>query len=498
MFTFVVCSVFKNESHILEEWINHYLLHGVDHFYLVNDFSTDNFLSIIEKYKEKITLYHNDIITKNVGRQCLIYEKYFIPIKNNSKWISILDMDEFLYSPNEINLKNILLKYDNYSELVVNWLHFTGNDHILQPLSVVEGFTKRAIYNPTNTYITSHKTIIKSSNLIKFNIHDNIFNGSSYNFTINENSIPELVINHYNLQSKEFYINIKGTRGDINNWFNHVNLKRNEDFYNLLDLNEKVDLELYKQNKQIIYNIKQNKIDSSDEVTVLLTSCNRPKLLDLTLESFIKYNTYPIKEFIILDDSGIINCNEDILKKYKSYLKIHSLYNKQNIGQMKSIDKLYSYVKTKYIFHCEEDWEFLERGFIEKSMKIFKENPNEKIYTIWLRPHHETSGHPIIYDTLNRGYYLMKKDYSYFDNGIKYTWGGITFNPGLRKTLDCLKFHPYLFNCEYTKGNNKMYFGEYSINTKYTDDGYYSYILDLPTGHVNHIGWGHHIERINE
>jgi hypothetical protein len=50
MFTFVICSVFKNESHILEEWINNYLLHGVDHFYLVNDFSTDNFLSIIEKY----------------------------------------------------------------------------------------------------------------------------------------------------------------------------------------------------------------------------------------------------------------------------------------------------------------------------------------------------------------------------------------------------------------------------------------------------------------
>jgi len=497
MFTFVVCSVFKNESHILEEWINHYLLHGVEYIYLVNDFSTDNFLPIIEKYKEYITLYHNDIITENVGRQCLIYEKYFIPIKNNSKWISILDMDEFLYSPNEINLKNILLKYDNYSQLVVNWLHFTGNDHILQPLSVVESFTKRAIYNPMNTYITSHKTIIKSSNLIKFNIHDNIFNGSSYNFTINENSIPELVINHYNLQSKDFYINIKGTRGDCDNWFNHVNLKRNEDFYNLLDLNEKVDLELYKQNKEIIYNIKQNKIDSSDDVTVLLTSCNRTKLLDSTLESFIKYNTYPIKEFIILDDSGIINCNEDVLKKYKSYLKIHSLYNKQNMGQMKSIDKLYSYVKTKYIFHCEEDWEFLERGFIEKSMKIFKENPNEKIYTIWLRPHHETSGHPIIYDNLNRGYYLMKKDYSYFDNGIKYTWGGITFNPGLRKTLDCLKFHPYLFNCEYIN-NGKMFVGEYTINKKYTEDGYYSYILDLPTGHVKHIGWGHHIERLNE
>ena len=66
---------------------------------------------------------------------------------------------------------------------------------------------------------------------------------------------------------------------------------------------------------------------------------------------------------------------------------------------------------------------------------------------------------------------------------------GSSYNPGLRKTLDCLKFHPYLFNCEYIN-NGKMFVGEYTINKKYTEDGYYSYILDLPTGHVKHIGWG--------
>jgi len=55
IYNFVVCSVFKNESHILEEWINHYLFHGVDHIYLVNDFSTDNYLDIINKYSSKVT-----------------------------------------------------------------------------------------------------------------------------------------------------------------------------------------------------------------------------------------------------------------------------------------------------------------------------------------------------------------------------------------------------------------------------------------------------------
>jgi hypothetical protein len=88
------------------------------------------------------------------------------------------------------------------------------------------------------------------------------------------------------------------------------------------------------------------------------------------------------------------------------------------------------------VFHCEEDWEFLQPYFIEKSMAIFNANPNEKIFTIWLRPHNDTSGHPIILDNANRGYFLMHPQFSYVSKGNRYTWCGVTFNPGLRKTED--------------------------------------------------------------
>jgi hypothetical protein len=69
MYNLILCAVFKNESHILSEWIQHYLCRGVEHIYLINDYSTDNFLPIINKYSSKVTLFHNDIVTKNVGRQ---------------------------------------------------------------------------------------------------------------------------------------------------------------------------------------------------------------------------------------------------------------------------------------------------------------------------------------------------------------------------------------------------------------------------------------------
>ena len=51
-----------------------------------------------------------------------------------------------------------------------------------------------------------------------------------------------------------------------------------------------------------------------NNITVVLTSCNRPKELTPTLISFFKYNTYPIKKIIIIDDSGINGCIEECLK----------------------------------------------------------------------------------------------------------------------------------------------------------------------------------------
>jgi hypothetical protein len=34
------------------------------------------------------------------------------------------------------------------------------------------------------------------------------------------------------------------------------------------------------------------------------------------------------------------------------------------IGQVNAIDKAYSYIKTPYIFHSEDDWEYLHEGFV--------------------------------------------------------------------------------------------------------------------------------------
>jgi hypothetical protein len=492
MYNLILCAVFKNESHILSEWIQHYLQRGVDHIYLINDHSTDDYLPIIERYHDRITLQHNDIISKNIGRQIQIYQTYIRPILSTSKWAMILDLDEFLYSPTNESFKEILEMHSSRAQIKIDWLHFGSNGHEIQPISAVSGFIKRAPFTRSAKYY-SYKTIFQSKLLYEFGIHEHRVRGLTIHLAYDEVKPPPLVINHYNIQSRDFYINIKGTRGDINNWFDHVRLERDAKLFEQFDRNEVEDLRLFHQNKQLTD--LSSMISDKDEVTLVITSCNRPHLLKKTLASFVNMNTFPIHKTFIIDDSGQIGCNDAVIETYLKDLSITSLYNNKNIGQIESIDKVYSYVRTKWIFHCEEDWEFIKPQFIEKSMKVFQENPNESIYTVWLRPHHSTSSHPIITDQMNRGYYQMKKDYSYEYEGTTYVWGGITFNPGLRKTVDCLLHHPYALCCDKMKHHGKEYIGEYTVNKKYVESGYYSMILSDPSGHVDHIGWNNHITR---
>ena len=146
-----------------------------------------------------------------------------------------------------------------------------------------------------------------------------------------------------------------------------------------------------------------------NNITVVLTSCNRPKELTPTLISFFKYNTYSLKKIIIIDDSGINNCIDECLKHIPLNIEQQIIYNEQNIGQIRSIDKAYSFVDTEYIFHCEDDWEFYDYGFIEKSIEILEKN--NKIFTVWLREYINfkvvKNGHPVIPNIYNNEFRLM-------------------------------------------------------------------------------------------
>jgi hypothetical protein len=255
MFYFTIGATFKNESHILKEWIEHYIFHGVEHIYLINDNSSDNFLEILEPYivKNYVTLYNNELEYNKLGRQSYTYNFYFQKHLKETHWFGILDLDEFLYSPEEIDIKNILKKYEQENQLQINWVHFGSSRHITQPNGVVENFLYRGEYNsitngPNGRY-NSYKSIVnvKNSRNITLNIHSH--GAYSKNISFNE-TIPQLLVNHYPIQSLQFWKNIKMTRGDNDYYYDSQNWKRDIQLFNDCDKNTNIrDERLWQQNK---------------------------------------------------------------------------------------------------------------------------------------------------------------------------------------------------------------------------------------------------------
>ena len=258
MYNLVIVSMFKNESMILEEWINYYINQGVDYFYLINNGSTDNYQEIINKYNDKITLISDPFRVKgNTVNKLKIYDnknnnylstdslththvllpnRYFLEeVKNKSKWLIFIDCD-FL-----MNLdKN--KDYNGITDIFIPWKIFGSNNLDKQPKSIVNGFNKRKNLYKYKKSVSSHhnvrghgKSISRTKHLKLLGIHRCTFyithktlmpdysvivnnnKNDLRNFVRNLNYNKNFIFcNHYCVMSKEYFNIKKGRSGGAN------------------------------------------------------------------------------------------------------------------------------------------------------------------------------------------------------------------------------------------------------------------------------------------
>ena len=303
----------------------------------------------------------------------------------------------------------------------------------------------------------------------------------------------------YNLNNVDFCrdVMIGTTHYDrIMNWINlytdlNSNCKRE---YTCICGSHFRKLHYFNSHKNICKKIKNK------DITVVITSFNRVELLKKTLENFLKFNTYPIKKFIIIEDSGMKNINDfvyDLIDKSKILL----IYNNKNIGQIASIDKAYTYVDTEYIFHLEEDWEFYKSGFIEQSLDILKNNI--KIGLVWLIEYNNNkavfSNHIIeekIYDNkykLLSSNHIGSKRKTPKSKREPVIWSGFTFNPSLRRLSDYNLMGPYLKKCIPYFFEKRC--DELDIQKLFLENNFKAAITLHEEGFVKHIGYNNHIIR---
>jgi hypothetical protein len=247
MYTLAVGAMFKNEEHILREWLDHYIFHGVEHFYLINDRSTDSSVEILKPYMDKglVSLFECTL-PQIPGRQHTAYNTYIYPRMKETQWLLMIDLDEFVWSEMSINLRDVLAKCSHLAQVQVHDHIFGSNGHIKQPPSVVQGFTKRTAVDHDSKGVLKY-FVNTSFEFKSLNIHNATHQDQTEADTIFRLlGPPHFRLNHYCCQSKEFWNRVKCKRGDADEY-----RVRKADDFTRLDVNDLEDYGLADQNRPI-------------------------------------------------------------------------------------------------------------------------------------------------------------------------------------------------------------------------------------------------------
>lgn len=118
-----ICTIFKNESPRLKEWIEYHRHFGVDHFYLYNTGSWDSFYSVLRPYIDEglVTLVNwPEVVDKNstdihmweLSTQVPAYENAVnFMARDETKWLAFVDINEFLVCPRG-SVRELLQEYE--------------------------------------------------------------------------------------------------------------------------------------------------------------------------------------------------------------------------------------------------------------------------------------------------------------------------------------------------------------------------------------------------
>lgn len=224
-----ICAIFKDEADYLKEWIEFHKIVGVEHFYLYNNNSSDNYLEVLKPYMDCGLVTLIDWPIKQGQMQA--YQHWADNYKSESKWVGFIDIDEFVV-PNQTNSIYGFLKQFDYSRPVVimYWRYFGSSGIKNRDIKnlVTEDFKSawykyadigKYFFNTKYDYVQDYKMNKKMHSMwgclngIMFP-PVNVFNKiCTCNINPVTSDIMPIQINHYLLKSYDEYVNRKAKRG---------------------------------------------------------------------------------------------------------------------------------------------------------------------------------------------------------------------------------------------------------------------------------------------
>ena len=205
------------------------------------------------------------------------------------------------------------------------------------------------------------------------------------------------------------------------------------------------------------------------DITTFVLSCNRLDVLDKTLQSFYQTKEYTTK-MVIVDDSAIPGVFETLVERYGQDCDV--ICFPRNRSQWWAMDWMVSYCDTEYIFYLEDDWEFVQTGYLQKSKEILQKYRNVGTVDISWRTF-DWQGLNCYDKTLIDDSFYWKQAWTITDYHL--AWYGWIGSPNLKRRDDLILL-----------GRVEKWHNEWNIDRKFRALGFRAVFLNGE--YVRHLG----------
>jgi len=159
-------------------------------------------------------------------RQNNAYRDAIRNLTGKTRWLALIDLDEFILPRHQDDIRETLREYEEYNGLAINWAIYGSNGHVTRPPNQINHFLHRSTTNwGPNRFV---KSIVKPDRVLvdtPYHVH---FSQTREGVTVNENhetvtwmchavSTEKIRINHYIIRSWQDYWETKATRPRFNN-----------------------------------------------------------------------------------------------------------------------------------------------------------------------------------------------------------------------------------------------------------------------------------------
>lgn len=242
--TLSIMAIMKNEGAYIKEWLDYHILVGVEKFYLYDNESTDNTTEILKPYIEKGIVDY--IYWPGKAQQQPAYTDGFNKHANDTKWLAVIDLDEFLVATDYENIVDYLDTLPKgFAQLVIGWEQYGSSGHKKKPKGlVIENYKYHAAHSWGIKSIVNPRLVYETLNphaheVAGFTIDENGKKLGRIDQTENRNiTTHKIRVNHYVTKSYDEYI-ARMNQGSVSKM--KINEYRSVEKFKMYDRNEVYD-----------------------------------------------------------------------------------------------------------------------------------------------------------------------------------------------------------------------------------------------------------------